>query len=70
MLLLLCSDKPDAFGLAIGVEKVQERVLVSPGARFAVVASASTCVSMNRTPEGTPGEYPQAQGPQRPPQDL
>jgi hypothetical protein len=32
---------------------VQKRVLVSPGARFAAVASASTCVSMNRTPEGT-----------------
>jgi hypothetical protein len=70
MLLSLCSDKPDAFGLAIGVEKVLERVLVSPGARFAVVASASTCVSMNRTSDGTPGEYPQAQGTQRHPQDL
>jgi len=53
MLLSLCSYKPEAFGLAIGVEKVQKRVLVSPGARFAAVASASTCVSMNRTPEGT-----------------
>jgi hypothetical protein len=31
MLLSLCSDKPDAFGLAIGVEKVLERVLVHPG---------------------------------------
>jgi hypothetical protein len=27
MLLSLCSDKRDAFGLAIGVEKVQEREL-------------------------------------------
>ena len=70
MLLSLCSDKPDAFGLAIGVEKVLERVLVSPGARFAAVAFASTCVSINRTSEGTPGEYPQAQEAQRYPQDL
>ena len=70
MLLSLCSDKRDAFGLAIGVEKVQERVVVSPGARLAVVASASTCVSMNRTSEGTPGKYAQVQGAQRHPQDL
>ena len=70
MLLSLCSDKRDAFGLAIGFEKVQERVVVSPGVRLAVVASASTCVSMNRTSEGTPGEYAQVQGAQRHPQDL
>ena len=66
MLLSLCSYKPEAFG----VEKVQKRVLVSPGARFAAVASASTCVSINRTSEGIPAEYPQAQGAQRHPQDL
>jgi hypothetical protein len=42
MLLSLCSDKPDAFGLAIGVEKVLKRVLVSLGAGFAAVAFAST----------------------------
>jgi hypothetical protein len=43
MLLSLCSYKPEAFGLAIGVEKVQIRVLVSPGD---TVRCCRVCVDM------------------------
>jgi hypothetical protein len=69
MLLSLCSDKPDAFGLAMVSRRCWNESSCHSG-QGSLPSRSRRHMSTNRTSEGTPGEYPQAQEAQRHPQDL